>query len=267
MSASAFSCASCRPAGRCPHLDGRRPRPLACTTTFTPSARRSWFSTATTWLGRRVAGRGAGWLASAAVPCTAGVAVAGSKTALPSRAAPRRCVPTAGSSMTSSSSAAGGFSTWSTRHPRLRRRLWRSGNASPGCCSRTVWSKAAEGRRQAVSPASMTRRSTSSQTRCQASRWTSWIRGVLSDGANRQASQSRASSRPSLPVKPIVVAPRSRAAASAQDLRRPAARADADDAIAGGHMSTHWAGENLGELVVVADRRENRGVTGQRDGG
>ena len=33
------------------------PLPLACTTTFTPSAWRSWFSTAVIWLDRRVAGR------------------------------------------------------------------------------------------------------------------------------------------------------------------------------------------------------------------
>jgi hypothetical protein len=48
-----------------------------------------------------------------------------------------------------------------------------------------------------------------------------------------------------------------------QDVTRPAAGADARHRVPIGNLGTHLAGEDLAEIVVVADRRENRRVGGQ----
>lgn len=51
-----------------------------------------------------------------------------------------------------------------------------------------------------------------------------------------------------------------------QDVCRPAARADTHDAVAGSYVGTNLPGEDLREVVVVADSSQDRSVAGEGDG-
>ena len=99
-------------------------------------------------------------------------------------------------------------------------------------------------------------------------RWICWITGVSSLGATNRWSQNSPGALPLVPVKPMVTRPCARAVRSAASMFGERAR--------GGKRQQHVAAlaeardlarEHLFEAVIVGDRRQCRGVGGQRDRG